>query len=162
MPGFEDTLGSHLFDGFQAPLAMRYPPQGISTLTLSLLSVTACMLKPEKVAVGAPVGDADVGVALVIMQSPNTTNSNDQSSPIFSCRVMSKRVPCIANAVSRAATSPMALTVMREGHRLGREHRTHVGALDRIDEFCEGRKQGGEQADRGDVDRFPVLGVAHR
>src|SRR4249920_2219485 len=72
------------------------------------------MLKTKKVAVGAPVGDADVGMALVIMQSPSTTDSNAQSSPIFSWSVMSKRLPSIASAVSRAATSPIALTVMEK------------------------------------------------
>src|SRR6266478_9481797 len=79
----------------------------------------ACMLNPEKVALGAPEGEADDGLALVIMQSPSTTDANDQSSPTRSCSMMSKRVPRRASDVSRAARSPIAFTVIENVIDLG-------------------------------------------
>src|SRR5262249_1547790 len=69
------------------------------------------MLNPEKVAVGAPVGDALDGVALVMRHSDRTIDLNDQSSPLNSWSVTSKRLAFSASAVSRAAASPIALTV---------------------------------------------------
>ena len=70
-------------------------------------------LTPENVADGAPDTVAAVGAALVMIQSVSTTDLNDQSVPVsLSCNVMSNRLPCNASAVSCAATSPIALTVI--------------------------------------------------
>src|SRR5690349_11384731 len=83
------------------------PRYGISLRTPLLLSEAACMLKPEKVAVGAPLGDALDGVALVIRHSDRTIDLNDQSSPLNSWSVTSKRLALSASAVSLAAASPI-------------------------------------------------------
>ena len=78
------------------------------------------------------VGDALDGVALVIRHSDSTIDLNDQSPPVNSCSVTSKRFACSANAVSRAATSPIALTVSEKVIDFGENHRADVGALDRV------------------------------
>src|SRR5262244_546316 len=93
----------------RSSLAIVRPARyGISLRTPVLLSEAACMLKPEKVAVGAPLGDALDGVALVMRHSDRTIDLNDQSSPLNSCSVTSKRLALSASAVSLAAASPIA------------------------------------------------------
>src|SRR5262245_35273717 len=97
----------------------RAPLYGISLRTPSLPSDAACMLKPEKVAVGAPLGEALDGDALVMMHSDRTIDLNDQSSPLNSWSVTSKRLAFNASAVSLAAASPIALTVSEKVIDLG-------------------------------------------
>src|SRR5262249_11342919 len=59
------------------------------------------------------------GDALVMMHSDRTIDLNDQSSPLNSWSVTSKRLAFNASAVSLAAASPIALTVSEKVIDLG-------------------------------------------
>jgi hypothetical protein len=83
---------------------------GVTDLTLSLSVDSTLIEKPEKVACGAPLMVAEVGLELVITQRFSTTVENDQSLPTFSSSVMSNSVPAMASAVSWAAAGPIAFT----------------------------------------------------
>src|SRR5262245_58683263 len=87
-------------------------------MTVRSAAVTAAdSEKPENVTAGAPDIMAEVGVALVTMQSLSSTSLNDPCGPVGSSpstTTTSKGVPFSASLVSCAATGPIAFTVIEK------------------------------------------------
>lgn len=119
---FVDKGDTRSADAHGAPaLSTRFVSHYGSELavTPALGVETEARLNPLNVAPGAPLGDALVGVQLVMTQSDITMVENAQSVPSPSSSEMLKRVPSNASFVRRATTSPIALTEIEKFIDLG-------------------------------------------